>query len=89
MTNQPTREELIQWMIDHVAEETRMPKDKIETDKPFARYNLESIAAVSLTADLEDLLGTNLSPTLFWDFPSIEGVVNYLLKNVVNKSQTA
>jgi len=46
--------------------------------QPFTFYGLGSVQAVSLTGDLESSWGRTLSPTLAWDYPTIELLANYL-----------
>ena len=50
----------------------------IDPRQPFTYYGLGSVQAVSLTGDLEVFLNRKLSPTLAWDYPTIELLANYL-----------
>ena len=45
---------------------------------PFVDYGLDSVQAVSIVGDLETWLGRSLSPTLIWDFPTIEDLAKHL-----------
>ncbi|MEO1374971.1 MAG: acyl carrier protein [Cyanobacteria bacterium J06635_10] len=51
---------------------------EIDVTIPFDRYGLDSSAAVSMTGDLEDWLGYELDPTLIYDYPTIEALVEHL-----------
>ncbi|MEC4816772.1 MAG: acyl carrier protein [Scytonema sp. PMC 1069.18] len=71
-------EELQAWLISKVSEELELNPDDIDIQEPFAGYGLNSMTAVSLSGDLENLLGTKLSATLAWDYPTIEALANHL-----------
>jgi acyl carrier protein len=71
---------LQRWLIDRVAESIKVKPDDIDTTLPFSYYGLDSVAAIGLSGDLEILLGTKLSPTLTWDYPTIELLAAYLAK---------
>jgi acyl carrier protein len=73
------QEEVIQtWLITHVAEQVGMMPQDINVHTPFTEYGLDSMVGVSLAGDLEDWLGLALSPTLLWDYPTIETLAWYL-----------
>ncbi len=62
-----------------------MDASAIDPRQPFTYYGLGSVQAVSLTGDLEVFLNRKLSPTLAWDYPTIESLANFL----ANDSQPA
>ncbi|MBD2439002.1 acyl carrier protein [Nostoc sp. FACHB-110] len=71
-------EEIQAWLIAKVAEELNFDPDEIDIEEPFARYGLNSMTAVSLSADLEDWLKIKLPATLAWDYPTIIALSEYL-----------
>jgi amino acid adenylation domain-containing protein/thioester reductase-like protein len=70
--------EIQSWMITRVASMLELDASSIDPRQPFTYYGLGSVQAVSLTGDLEVFLDRTLSPTLAWDYPSIELLANYL-----------
>ncbi len=66
------------WLASRLAELGRVSVEEIDVQEPFANFGLNSIDAVSLSGDLEDLLGRQLPATLLWDFPTIEALANHL-----------
>ncbi len=77
--HQPQTAEAIQaWLVSKIGERLRVNPLDIDVREPFARYGLDSVAAVSLSGDLENWLGRRLSPTLVYDYPSIEVLAKYL-----------
>ncbi|NIA28584.1 MAG: amino acid adenylation domain-containing protein [Actinobacteria bacterium] len=72
------QKEIEDWLIDKVATELKIPVSDIDVKQPFARYGLDSVHATGLAGDLEDWLGRSLSPTLAYDYPTIEALSRYL-----------
>ncbi len=76
---QGMRAEAIQsWLMTRIASMLEIDTRSIDPRQPFTYYGLGSVQAVSLTGDLEVFLGRTLSPTLAWDYPTIELLANYL-----------
>jgi len=73
-------------LITHVAELLNIAPRAIDIHDPFANYGLSSLDAVTLSGDLEELLGRRLSPTLAYDYPSILTLSLYLAGNAENKN---
>jgi 3-oxoacyl-(acyl-carrier-protein) synthase/acyl carrier protein len=73
------RAETIQsWLVTRIAAMLELDPATIDPRQPFTYYGLGSVQAVSLTGDLEVFLDRTLSPTLAWDYPTIELLANYL-----------
>jgi acyl transferase domain-containing protein/acyl-CoA synthetase (AMP-forming)/AMP-acid ligase II/acyl carrier protein/alpha/beta superfamily hydrolase len=66
------------WLIENIARRLGILPQEIDVREPFASYGLDSVQAVRLTAELEDWLGRKLSPTLAYDYPTIEALASYL-----------
>lgn len=82
-SNDPQREEEIQdWLINRLAVWLLLDPDEIEIQQPFASYGLTSITAVTMTGDLEDWLGVELSPTLAYEYPTIAALARRLVVEV-------
>ena len=76
VTNSPV--EIRTWLITHIASMLEMEAASIDPRQPFTYYGLGSVQAVSLTGDLEIFLDKKLSPTLAWDYPTIELLAKHL-----------
>ena len=70
------------WIIDHVSAKYNIPVNKVDSNSVFTSLGLESIEAVELSADLENWLGITVSPTSFWDYPTISSLSEYLMRKV-------
>ncbi len=69
------------WLIENLAQRIGIPASEIDIYEPFASSGLNSIAAVSLSADLEDWLESKISPTIVYDYPNIAELAAYLADN--------
>ncbi|HUG34351.1 MAG TPA: beta-ketoacyl synthase N-terminal-like domain-containing protein, partial [Anaerolineales bacterium] len=66
------------WLVARIASMLEVDSSSIDPRQPFTYYGLGSVQAVSLTGDLEVFLNRKLSPTLAWDYPTIESLSNFL-----------
>lgn len=74
-------DEIRSWIVDYLSDLLEVDADEIDVTIPFDRYGLDSSAAVGLTGDLEDWLGMEVPPTLLYDYPTVEALVDYLSKS--------
>ncbi len=70
--------EISGWLVPRLAGELGVPATEIDTSRPFAYYGLDSVRAVQLTAELESWLGRELSPTLVYEYPTIDALSRHL-----------
>jgi myxalamid-type polyketide synthase MxaE and MxaD len=73
-----TEQQLRQWFVQKVSEESGLERAVIHDSEPFSRYGLTSMQAVTITGDLETVLGRRISPTLLWENPTIDAAVRVL-----------
>ncbi len=66
------------WLIENLAQRLNISASEIDIYEPFASSGLNSLAAVSLSADLEDWLEIKISPTIVYDYPNIAELAVYL-----------
>ena len=77
-TAQPSVAEIERWLAEHIARSSGSAQQDVEVTQPFSHYELDSVATVELTADLEDWLLLRLPPTLLWDYPTISALARHL-----------
>ncbi|GAA6618283.1 AMP-binding protein [Scytonema sp. NUACC26] len=73
-----TEEAIATWLVSHLALSLLVSPDEIDIQEPFATYGLSSAVAVSMTGELARWTGCELEPTLFWKYPNIEALAQYL-----------
>ena len=84
----PTVDAISTWFIAKVADQLQVPPSEIDPRLPLAHYGLSSLAAVSLSGELQEWLGRELSPTLLYDYPTIAALAQQLAASP-SGSQTA
>ncbi|MEM6867853.1 MAG: acyl-CoA dehydrogenase family protein [Cyanobacteria bacterium P01_C01_bin.121] len=68
------------WLVQWLSEQLKVEVDKIDVNKAFADYGLDSVMAVELAQDLGTFfkLSEPLEVTLAWNFPTIQSLANHL-----------
>lgn len=77
-------EHIQQWVVTTLAQKANVASEAIDLNKPFIDYGLDSVAAVELVQELNDWFDgiIEVDPTILWDFPTIEHLVNYLTEQI-------
>lgn len=74
----PTTRVIEDWLTTRLIQRLGVSATEIDIQQPFSYYGLDSLDAVELIGDLETWLGRTLSPTVFWDYSSIQTLAHYL-----------
>jgi acyl carrier protein len=70
--------EIERWLLDRLQARLAAGAEVVDSHMPFSYYGLTSIDAVVLAGELQDWLGTPVSPTLTWEYPTVSAVSRYL-----------
>lgn len=71
-------ERLASWMTTWIARKANLDPTTLDRDQQFTDFGLDSLMAVSLSGELETLLGRTLSPSIAWEYPTIGELSAYL-----------
>jgi phthiocerol/phenolphthiocerol synthesis type-I polyketide synthase A len=66
-----------------LARELRMPEAELDLDRPFAELGVNSVMAMSVRRETEQLIGIELSATMLWNHPTIASLAEYLAKRLL------
>ncbi|MEB3360477.1 MAG: AMP-binding protein [Synechococcales bacterium] len=71
---------LEQWLVRWLAHHLSLAASDVDTNKAFADYGVDSVMAVELAQELEELLDLKqpLDATLAWNFPTITTLAAHL-----------
>ncbi len=72
-----SRDAIAAWLAARVAEPLGIRPDEVDLRAPLAGFGIGSLRAVRLAADLEAWLGRKLSPTLVYDYPTIDALAAF------------
>jgi acyl transferase domain-containing protein/acyl-CoA synthetase (AMP-forming)/AMP-acid ligase II/acyl carrier protein len=73
------RQHLMHWMSSRVAARLGRSHRAIDVRAPLSELGLDSMALVELSGELERRIGTKVSPSLLYAYPSIEALTSALL----------
>lgn len=79
------RDRLTGTVRDTVAELLKADPAEIDLDTHFPAYGFDSITLASLAAELGGRLGNDLSPSVFFEFPNIRGLVGRLAEQRIQE----
>jgi len=74
----PSRDAIAAWLASKVAGPLGIRAEEVDTRRPLAGFGIGSLQAVRLAAELEDWLGRKLTPTLVYDYPTIDALARFL-----------
>ncbi|MBV8897398.1 MAG: acyltransferase domain-containing protein [Acidobacteriaceae bacterium] len=78
-----------EWLGARLSRQLKIPERDIDLLRPFASYGLDSVEAVGLSAEMEAWLGRRLSPTLAWEYPTIDQLSRFLAGEAVSSAQVS
>lgn len=74
--------EIETWLTDQIATKARADRRLIDPQQPFSSFGIDSVRAVSLVGEMEEWIGRELSPTLLYDYPTIDTLAKHLANEV-------
>jgi len=70
--------DVLLWLVSRFARWLKMKPDELDTSQRISQYGLDSVAAVSLSSELEDELGIQLETAVIWEYPTLESLAGHL-----------
>ena len=74
----PSADAISDWLAAKLAGPLGVPAFEVDPTRPFATFGLGSLRAIALAGELEDWLGRPLSPTLLYEYPTVEALSRHL-----------
>ncbi|HWX00156.1 PfaD family polyunsaturated fatty acid/polyketide biosynthesis protein [Collimonas sp.] len=75
-----SEEDIQEWLMEQIADQLAVSTDEIDPRRTFESYALDSARALLILTRLETRLSLKLSPTLIWNYPTIEALAARLYK---------
>ncbi|MCX4750331.1 acyl carrier protein [Kitasatospora sp. NBC_01287] len=73
---------LQEWLLDRLSCYLERPALAIDPDVPLAEYGMDSVCALSLCGDLEEVFGLEVDQTLLWDHPTVRALLGFLAEEL-------
>lgn len=77
-SKQPNIEQVTNWIIDWMLKKLTISENRVDRNKSFADYGLDSVRAVKLADDLSNWLQREILPTVTWNFPTVDALARHL-----------
>lgn len=78
---------ILQWLINYFVTQMKVPSQRIDIDKSFLEYGIDSILLLGLINALESHLGQSVAPTIVLENPTLRMLASYFSDvDVVNGS---
>ena len=81
-----TREDIEDFLVQKLSSGLAVSPDDVDVNQPFSSFGLDSLRTLALMNDVESWLGRSLSPTLFWDYPTIAALAAYLATDTTEQA---
>ncbi|HEU4360009.1 MAG TPA: SDR family NAD(P)-dependent oxidoreductase, partial [Mycobacterium sp.] len=73
------RDELVVRLRTILARELRVPAAKIDVDQPFPELGLDSMVAMTVLKETQQLVGVDLSASMLWNHPTVSALATHLV----------
>ncbi|RXJ81155.1 AMP-binding protein [Arcobacter sp. F2176] len=80
-SNQLSYEKLIHWLEEWI-QKTIPAIDSFEKSSNFSSYGMDSKTTALMAYDLESYIGYELDPTLCWNYPNPDTLINHLIDEI-------
>ena len=74
----PEAQELYDWLARQLSVAANLDVRSVRPELPLTRYGLDSSDAIELALTIELAVGVDLPPTLFWEYPTLGLLADYL-----------
>lgn len=82
LANAEALQELIISLLVESLEEEQIDPEDIDLRQPLGSYGLSSVQALVLLGKLEKQVGFALSPTVLWNYPTIQALAGWLVEEI-------
>ncbi len=89
MSTKDDLNELQNWIVTWLCRELTLKKGELSFTENLLTYGIDSVAAIMLVGDLEDRLKVRLPPTLLWDHPTVQSLMDRLAEILREQPQSA
>ena len=72
------RTELGAWLVDYISRRCKISPDLVAGDRPFNEFGMDSLMAVDITVEIEELFSISMPPTALLEFNTINLLLDYL-----------
>ncbi|NIJ51223.1 acyl carrier protein [Dyadobacter arcticus] len=76
-----TFNEISDWIVKHISIQAEIDPSEVALDTDIVNFRLDSLILVNITTDLEEWIGMELSPSIFWEMGTIAATTQWIIEN--------
>lgn len=69
-------------IVELISKELKVAPESLPTDAQFTQFGMDSIAALTVSGELEDAINQKLPTTLLWDYSTIDALASHLAQRM-------
>ena len=73
--------EISDWIVAHISKHSEIDPSQITLDTDIVNFRLDSLLLVDITTQLEEWIGMELSPSIFWEMGTIAATTQWIIEN--------
>ena len=73
-----SREDIESFLLQFIAKSLSVSPNDVDPEQPFSAFGLDSLQTLTFVGELETWLQRSLSPTLFWNYPTVSSLAAHL-----------
>lgn len=73
-------DEVLNFIKKEIAEETKLPIEKIDINTSFHHLGLDSLSAILILHNIEKEFSIELNTIHFWDYPTPASFTEFIIK---------
>ena len=71
--------ELQPWLVEWLTLRSNLKPGSMQPDTPFAELGIDSLTAVEVSQQLDEVLGLQSPPMVIWSCPTASDLADYLI----------
>lgn len=73
--------EISNWITANISRHAEIDPSEVALDTDIVHFRLDSLILVNITTELEDYIGMELSPSIFWEMRTIGATSQWIAEN--------
>ncbi len=73
--------EISDWIRENISRHAEIDPSEVGLETDIVSFRLDSLILVNITTELEEYLGMDLSPSIFWEMRTIAATSQWILEN--------
>jgi acyl carrier protein len=73
--------EISGWIAENISKHAEIDPSEVGIDTDIVNFRLDSLILVNITTELEEYIGMELSPSIFWEMGTIAATSQWIAEN--------